>query len=222
MHGEVTDPAVDVFDREKVFIERAPAAAAQATSPACASCSSTSPPRDAVQFVAQAGATTWPRRSPRTTCCSTATRCSRAAFARTTTACRCSSASAIVRRCWRRRPAGIRASSSAPTARRTRARPSRPPAVAPASSPRTRRSSCTPRHSSRPARSTDWKASPASTARTSTGLPRNSERLILQRRAVDGAGDLAAGQQRLRATARRYIGGMVGDRHAGGRLIAAR
>ena len=32
------------------------------------------------------------RRSPRTTCCSTATRCSRAACGRTTTACRCSSA----------------------------------------------------------------------------------------------------------------------------------
>ena len=28
VHGEVTDPAVDVFDREAVFIERAPAAAA--------------------------------------------------------------------------------------------------------------------------------------------------------------------------------------------------
>ena len=53
--------------------------------------------------------------------------------------------------------------------RAARARaPRRRPAAAPASTPRTRRSSSTPRRSRKPARSTSSRASPATSARTST------------------------------------------------------
>ena len=44
VHGEVTDPAVDVFDRETVFIDTRAAAAAAAISRPAAWCWSTSPP----------------------------------------------------------------------------------------------------------------------------------------------------------------------------------
>ncbi len=50
VHGEVTDPRVDVFDREARFIERVLAPLVERF-PGCASCSSTSRTRAAVQFV---------------------------------------------------------------------------------------------------------------------------------------------------------------------------
>ena len=119
VHGEVTSPDIDLFDREAVFIDtqliplrrdfpelkivfehittqggRAVRAATPTASPA--------PP------------------SPRTTCSTTATPSSPAASARTTTACRCSSAKPTARRWCRRPPRATSASSWAPTARRTR------------------------------------------------------------------------------------------------------
>ncbi len=54
------------------------------------------------------------------------------------------------------------------TARRTRGTPRKPTAAAPASTPRTRRSSCTPKRSTMPARSRSSRISRVATARTST------------------------------------------------------
>ncbi len=105
VHGEVTDPAVDVFDRERVFIDQVLAAAAPAL-----------PGTEGgarAHHDARGGAVrgrrrrrTSRRRSPRTTCSTTATRSSTAACGRTTTACRCSSARRIAARCWPRRDLG--------------------------------------------------------------------------------------------------------------------
>jgi dihydroorotase len=66
-----------------------------------------------------------------------------------------------------RRPAAIRASSSAPTARRTSAPPRRAPAAAPACSRRTPRSNCTRRPSKPPAAWTGCRRSQVTSARTS-------------------------------------------------------
>ncbi len=55
LHGEVTDPDVDVFDRERVFVERHCSRIVR-DFPRCASCSSTSRPREAAEFVAAARA----------------------------------------------------------------------------------------------------------------------------------------------------------------------
>ena len=52
VHGEVTDPQVDVFDREARFIDAVLAPLARAATRSCASCSSTSrraPPLDFVR-----------------------------------------------------------------------------------------------------------------------------------------------------------------------------
>ena len=62
VHGEVTDPEVDIFDREAAFIERV-LAPLRADCPSSASSSSMSPPPRASHFVAGAAATS-PRRSP--------------------------------------------------------------------------------------------------------------------------------------------------------------
>ena len=143
VHGEVTDPAVDVFDREARFIDDGAGAAARAPRRACASCSSTSPrarrcsscaaPAPGVAATDHAAApAAEPQRPVR-----------RRHPPAPTTACRCSSARRTAPRCWRRSPAARRASSSAPTAPRMRSAPRRAPAAARASSPRTQRSSCT-------------------------------------------------------------------------------
>ena len=120
VHGEVTDPDVDIFDREAVFIERMLTPLVARLSRRSRSCSSISPP---------------PRRSTSSTrrraehrrddhaaasASSTATRCSTAASARTLIACRWPSASGTGWRCARRRCRARPNSSSAPTARRMR------------------------------------------------------------------------------------------------------
>jgi dihydroorotase len=166
VHGEVTDPAVDVFDREAVFIDRV-MQPLRRDFPALKVVFEHITTREAAQYVAGADAAPR-RRSPRTTCSTTATRCSSAACARTTTACRCSSA---------RAPPGAGAGGHLgqpevlPRHRQRAARRAPEGAVgaaAPAATPRRRRWSCTPRPSRPPARWTGWRASPASTAPTST------------------------------------------------------
>ena len=67
LHGEVTDPAVDVFDREKVFIDTVAAARSSAASRSCAWCSSTSP-RARRRYSCRARRRTSRPRSRRTTC----------------------------------------------------------------------------------------------------------------------------------------------------------
>ena len=190
VHGEVTAPEIDLFDREAVFIERAADSAAPRLPRA----------EDRVRAHHHEGSRAVRARrrtaspappSPRTTCCTTATRSSPAASARTTTACRCSSAKRTAWRWWRRPPAAAPSSSSAPTARRTRRTSRSTPAAAPAATPRTRRSSCMPKPSTAPARSTSSKASPASTAPDFYGLPRNTDTITLRRESVDAARELA-------------------------------
>ena len=86
LHGEVTDPDVDMFDRERVFVDRL-LLRSSATSRRSPSCSSTSP-RARRPSSSPPRPRTWPRRSRRSTCSGRATRCSPAACARITTACR--------------------------------------------------------------------------------------------------------------------------------------
>ena len=54
LHGEVTDPDVDMFDRERVFVDTLACARSRATSRRCASCSSTSRRSEAAHFVRDA------------------------------------------------------------------------------------------------------------------------------------------------------------------------
>ena len=75
VHGEVTDPDVDVFDREAVFIERVLKPLVR-TSRRSRSSSSTSPPPRPPISSREAGRTS-PRRSRRSTSSSTAMPCSR-------------------------------------------------------------------------------------------------------------------------------------------------
>ena len=114
VHGEVTDPDIDIFDREKVFIDRHLAPIAAAVSADCASCWSTSPPAMRWNLCARP-ATKWRPPSPPITCCSIATTCWWAVFAPITSACPFSSAISTSRRCWKRRPRASPSFSWAPT-----------------------------------------------------------------------------------------------------------
>ncbi len=88
VHGEVTDPDVDVFDREAVFIERVMIPLLRDLPQLRVVFEHiTTQRRGAVR--GRRAATTSPRPSPRITCFTTATRCSAAACARIITACRC-------------------------------------------------------------------------------------------------------------------------------------
>jgi hypothetical protein len=117
VHGEVTDADVDLFDREAVFIDSV-LAPLQRDFPSLKIVFEhiTTPRRRSTSRIR--GATRRPR-SPPTTCSTTATPSSPAACARTTTACRCSSASCIEGAGgWP--PPAAPGSSWAPTVRRTR------------------------------------------------------------------------------------------------------
>ena len=118
MHGEVTDPAVDLFDREAVFIERV-LIPLRRDFPELKIVFEHLTTMEGAHYVREAGRFTAPP-SRRTTCCTTATRSSPAASARTTTACRCSSVRRTASRWSRPPPAAATATFSAPTARRTR------------------------------------------------------------------------------------------------------
>jgi hypothetical protein len=114
-HGEVTDPAVDIFDREAVFIDRVLDPVRRAT-PGLRVVMEHITTSDGVAYVS-AGATISARPSPPITWSSTATISSWAASGRITTACRSPSAKSIAWLCARPRPRGVRASSLAPTVR---------------------------------------------------------------------------------------------------------
>ena len=171
VHGEVTDPEIDVFDREAVFIERH-LMALRRDFPELKIVLEHITTREGADYVARIGARVPRRRSPRTTCSTTATPSSMAACARIGIACPFSSARCIGVPCWMPRPRAIErfflGTDSAPHRGGTEGARD---AVAPAATPRSTRSSCTPRRSMRPARSTSSRPSPASTAPAFYGLP---------------------------------------------------
>lgn len=155
VHGEVTRSEIDVFDREKRFIdehmrrlvERFPTLKVvfeHITTPMPRSSSPRHRPMSA-------------RPSPPSTCCTTATTCWSAASAHTSIACRSSSATPTRWRCWMRPPAVTRSSSLGPTRRPTPVTPRKPPAAVPAATPPMRPSRCTPKRSSSAMRWTSWK-----------------------------------------------------------------
>jgi dihydroorotase (homodimeric type) len=113
VHGEVTDPAVDIFDREATFIDRVLDPLRRKV-PGLRVVMEHVTTKEGVAYARSGGdglaATITPS--------STATPSSRAASARITTACRSPSARRTVWRCARRRPRATRTSSSAPIPRR--------------------------------------------------------------------------------------------------------
>ena len=169
VHGEVTDPEVDVFDRETVFLERTLAVAREALPDAQDRARAHHHARGGGVRRARAAPTSR-RRSPRITCCSTATRSSPGGI---------QPASLL--------PAGAQARDASPRAgegrdlrqsevlprHRQRAALARQQgdrrAGTRASTPRTPRSSSTRKRSRPPARSTSSRRSRATSARTSTG-----------------------------------------------------
>jgi dihydroorotase len=87
VHGEVTDPEVDIFDREAVFIDRV-MQPLRRDFPELKVVFEHITTKEAADYVAGAGPSP-PPPSPPTTCSTTATPSSRAGCGRTTTACRC-------------------------------------------------------------------------------------------------------------------------------------
>ena len=159
VHGEVTDPEIDIFDREAVFIERV-LEPLRRRLPELRVVLEHITTEEAVAYVASGGPEPGgddhgasPRDQPQRDL-------RRAASGRTSTACRSPSARSTAARCAAPRPPATRRFFSAPTARRTRCRPRRPPAAAPASSPRRRPWRSMPRCSRRKARSTASRPSP--------------------------------------------------------------
>ena len=178
VHGEVTDAGVDVFDRERVFVERvlAPLIERFAGLKIVMEHITT---REAARVRCRGVAAALRPPSRRTICCSTATRCSRAACSRIITACRSSSARSTAWLWCTRRRAAARSSSSAPTARRTRATPRRRRAAVRASTPRTPASSSMPKPLPPPARSSKLDAFAGGFGAEFYGLPVNREKITL-------------------------------------------
>jgi dihydroorotase len=164
VHGEVTDPAVDLFDREAVFIDRV-MRPLRRDFPELKVVFEHITTREAAQYVAEAGPHTaatitahhllYNRNAifmgglrPHYYCLPVLKR------------------EGTARRWWRRPPRAaprfFLGTDSAPHAAVLKEHAA---SAAPAASPRCRRWSCTPRPSTPPARWTSWKASPASTAR---------------------------------------------------------
>ncbi len=97
MHGEVTDPDVDIFDRENVFIEtvlqpllarRPGLRRCSRVAPVCVWCSNTLRPGMRPSLL-QRPARMWPRQLPRITCCTTGMPCLLVVCGRITIACPC-------------------------------------------------------------------------------------------------------------------------------------
>ena len=119
IHGEVTDPEVDMFDREAVFIERVlrPAAPPAART---AHRARAHHDRGGGRLRRDAAARIWRRRSPRIICHQPQRDLRRAASGRISIACRSPSARSTAAPCAAPRPPATQRSFSAPTARRTR------------------------------------------------------------------------------------------------------
>ena len=202
VHGEVTDPAVDIFDREQAFIERS----SRRWSNACRSCAVVFEhitTQAAVDFVLATGKNVAPPSRP-ITCCTTAMPCSRAACARTTTACRCSNANgtgkpwckAAVERQSQILP-GHRQCAACACSQGIRLRMRRH-----LQRPRPR-SNCMPRSSSRQARLSRLEAFASFHGADFYGLPRNHRQNHPGEEALDTAGELSICRAADRAAARR-------------------
>ena len=188
VHGEVTDPEIDLFDREKAFIDQK-LEPLRRDFPELKIVFEHITTREAAQYVADAGATA--RRDDHRAPPAVQPQCD---LSRRHPAALLLPAGAQARDA----PAGAgrcgdlgqrpilsrhrqRAACGAAEGTRHRLRRLLYRAVA--------RSSCMRRPSSRPARSTGWKPSPASTARLSTACRATAAHVTLQPRAVDGARD---------------------------------
>ena len=167
VHGEVTDPDVDVFDREAVFIDRVLIGWC-ATFPTLKIVFEHITTAEAADFVERCRAERRRDDHAAAPASSTAMPCSPAACGRTLIACRSRSARSTASRSARRRPRARPNSSSAPTAPRMPARPRSPHAAARGifNAPFALESYA--RCSRRKARSTGSRASPRSMARAST------------------------------------------------------
>ena len=211
VHGEVTDPDVDVFDREAVFIERV-LAPLVARFPGAQDRVRARHDARSGRSSSRARARTSPRRSRRSTCSSTATRCSPAASGRTPTACRCQAREASPRAA---RGGDLGHAQVLPRHRQRAARaraPRRAPAAAPASSTRRSRSKAMPRCSRRPARSTGSRASRPSIGAAFYGLPLNEGTVTLER-----SGEVPGDDRRRRAVPRRRDASLAARRPRSGR-----
>ena len=162
-------PDVDVFDRERVFVERSLTAIVRDFPGSAGSCSSTSRPREAAAFVAAAA----PGHRRHDHAAASALFEERALRRRPAPASllparpQARTASAGAR--GRGDAAATRSSFSAPIPPRTRSTRRRTRAAARAATPRRSRSRCTPRRSRPPARSTGSRVSRAISAPISTG-----------------------------------------------------
>ena len=146
LHGEVTDPDIDIFDREAVFIERT-LAPLIARLPELRVVLEHITTAQAAEFVAGASANVAATLTAHHLLMNRNAMLV-AASARTTTACRCSSAKPIARRCSGRHQ---RLGQVLPGHRQRphAATPKRPPETAPACTPPTPRWSCTPKRLTR-------------------------------------------------------------------------
>ncbi len=166
VHGEVTRSEVDIFDREKRFIDEQ-LCHVTARFPTLKVVFEHITTGDAVQFVEAAGSNVGATITAH-----------HLLYNRNHmlvggirphfSACPFSSATCIRRRCSTQPPVATRSSSSAPTRRPTRNMPRRPPAAAPAAIPRMRRSSSTPKPSNSAMHWTSSKPLRLITAPTST------------------------------------------------------
>ncbi len=178
VHGEVTDPAIDLFDREKVFIDTVLAPLTQRFPAAegghgahhhqgCRRVRRTTPANVAATITAhhllynrnaifQGGV------RPHCYCLPVLKRETHR--------------EALVAAAISGSPKFFLGTDSAPHAK---ARQGSAPAAVPAATPPMPPSSCTPKPSNRPARSTSWKASPAFNGPDLYGLPRNTDTITL-------------------------------------------
>ena len=152
IHGEVTEPAVDVFDREAVFIERV-LDPLRRRLPELRIVLEHVTTEEAVAYVGSSGANLAATITAHHLVINR-----NAIFAGgvrpLSIACRSPNAKSTAWPCAAQRPPATSGSFSAPTARHTRSRPKRPPAVAPGSSQRHALWRPTPKSSRRRKRST--------------------------------------------------------------------
>ncbi len=165
IHGEVTRGDVDVFDREKIFIDEHMRRVVERF-PTLKVVFEHITTADAVQFVNEASANVGATITVHHLLYNR-NHMLVGGFGRTSIACRSSSATPTRKPCSTLPPAAATSSSSAPTRRLTPSTPKKRPAAVPVATPLMRRSRCTPKPLNNATRWTSLKPSPASTARAS-------------------------------------------------------
>ena len=210
LHGEVTDADVDIFDRERVFVERSLDGDRARFSRAARSCSSTSPRAEAAAFVARRAGPTSPRRSRR----SISLYSRNALFAggvRPHLYClpilkRERHREALRRGGDQRQPEILSrhrfGAARARTRRKTRA-------AAPAAIPRRSRSRCTPKRSSRRGALDRLEGFASHFGADFYGLPRHGDKVTLEREPWTVPGRISVRRASGRAAARGRDGGLA-------------